>query len=180
MTTPLDGTVALVTGASSGIGEQTAVALAELGSSVVVAARRADRLEALVDRIGASGGKALAVAADVTDEAQANDAVAQAVDRFGRLDTVVANAGVMLLGPIVDADTTEWRRMIELNVLGALYTAHAALPHLLAAARRRRLGVGVPAGARRGRGGGGGGGSRATFTTLDNLPHLHSFHSWQS
>ena len=136
MTTPLDGTVALVTGASSGIGEQTAVALAELGASVVVAARRADRLEALVDRIGANGGKALAVAADVTDEGQANSAVDQAVDRFGRLDTVVANAGVMLLGQIEGADTTEWRRMIELNVLGAMYTAHAALPHLLAAAEQ--------------------------------------------
>jgi NADP-dependent 3-hydroxy acid dehydrogenase YdfG len=134
MTTPLSGTVALVTGASSGIGEQTAVALAQLGADVVVAARRTDRLDALVDRISADGGKALAVAADVTDEAQANSAVAAAVDRFGRLDTVVANAGVMLLGPIEGADTTEWRRMIELNVLGAMYTAHAALPHLLAAA----------------------------------------------
>jgi NADP-dependent 3-hydroxy acid dehydrogenase YdfG len=134
MTTPLSGTVALVTGASSGIGEQTAVALAQLGADVVVAARRTDRLDALVDRICADGGKALAVAADVTDEAQANSAVAAAVDRFGRLDTVVANAGVMLLGPIEGADTTEWRRMIELNTLGALYTAHAALPHLLAAA----------------------------------------------
>jgi NADP-dependent 3-hydroxy acid dehydrogenase YdfG len=136
MTTPLSGTVALVTGASSGIGEQTAVALAELGADVVVAARRTDRLDALVDRISADGGKALAVAADVTDEAQANSAVAAAVDRFGRLDTVVANAGVMLLGPIEGADTTEWRRMIELNTLGALYTAHAALPHLLAAAEQ--------------------------------------------
>src|SRR4051812_578948 len=84
MTTPLSGTVALVTGASSGIGEQTAVALAGLGADVVVAARRTDRLDALVDRISADGGKALAVAADVTDEAQANDAVAAAVDRFGR------------------------------------------------------------------------------------------------
>jgi len=136
MTTPLSGTVALVTGASSGICEQTAVALAGLGADVVVAARRTDRLDALVDRISADGGKALAVAADVTDEAQANDAVAAAVDRFGRLDTVVANAGVMLLGPIEGADTTEWRRMIELNTLGALYTAHAALPHLLAVAEQ--------------------------------------------
>jgi len=130
------GQRALVTGASSGIGEQTAATLAELGADVGVAARRTDRLDALVDRISADGGKALAVAADVTDEAQANSAVAAAVDRFGRLDTVVANAGVMLLGPIEGADTTEWRRMIELNTLGALYTAHAALPHLLAAAEQ--------------------------------------------
>ncbi len=134
MTTPLDGTVALVTGASSGIGEQTAVTLAELGADVVVAARRADRLDALVERITGKGGRALAVAADVTDESRAGAAVARAVERFGRLDTVVANAGVMLLGRIEGADTAEWRRMIELNTLGAMYTAHAALPHLLAAA----------------------------------------------
>jgi NADP-dependent 3-hydroxy acid dehydrogenase YdfG len=131
----LDGTVALVTGASSGIGEQTAVVLAELGADVVVAARRADRLDALVERITGKGGSALAVAADVTDEAQAQAAVDRAVERFGRLDTVFANAGVMLLGPIEGADPEDWRRMIELNVLGALYTAHAALPHLLAAAQ---------------------------------------------
>ena len=136
MVNPLDGTVALVTGASSGIGEQTAVSLAELGADVVVAARRADRLDALVERITGKGGNALAVAADVTDEAQAQAAVAGAVERFGRLDTVIANAGVMLLGQIADADTGEWRRMIELNVLGAMYTAHAALPHLLAAAEQ--------------------------------------------
>ena len=135
MTSPLDGTVALVTGASSGIGEQTAVVLAELGADVVVAARRADRLDALVERITGKGGSALAVAADVTDEAQAQAAVDRAVERFGRLDTVFANAGVMLLGPIEGADPEDWRRMIELNVLGALYTAHAALPHLLAAAQ---------------------------------------------
>jgi NADP-dependent 3-hydroxy acid dehydrogenase YdfG len=136
MANPLDGTVALVTGASSGIGEQTAATLAGLGAAVVVAARRVDRLDALVQRIGDAGGRAVAVAADVTEEDQAHAAVATAVDRFGRLDTVVANAGVMLLGPIVDADTTEWRRMLELNTLGAMYTAHAALPHLLAAAEQ--------------------------------------------
>jgi NADP-dependent 3-hydroxy acid dehydrogenase YdfG len=136
MANPLDGTVALVTGASSGIGEQTAVGLAELGADVVVAARRTDRLDALVEQITGKGGRALAVAADVTDEAQAGAAVTQAVERFGRLDTVIANAGVMLLGQIEGADTTEWRRMIELNTLGAMYTAHAALPHLLAAAEQ--------------------------------------------
>jgi len=133
---PLAGTVALVTGASSGIGEQTAATLAGLGAEVAVAARRVDRLDALVKRIEDAGGRAVAVEADVTDEVQARAAVTATVDRFGRLDTVVANAGVMLLGPLVDADTGEWRRMIELNTLGAMYTAHAALPHLLAAAER--------------------------------------------
>jgi NADP-dependent 3-hydroxy acid dehydrogenase YdfG len=136
MTTPLNGTVALVTGASSGIGEHTATTLAELGADVVVAARRTDRLDTLVDRITEKGGRALAVEADVTDEAQAGAAVARAVEQFGRLDTVIANAGVMLLGQIGGADTSEWRRMIELNTLGAMYTAHAALPHLLAAAEQ--------------------------------------------
>ena len=133
---PLVGTVALVTGASSGIGEQTAATLAGLGAEVAVAARRVDRLDALVKRIEDAGGRAVAVEADVTDEVQARAAVTATVERFGRLDTVVANAGVMLLGPLVDADTGEWRRMIELNTLGAMYTAHAALPHLLTAAER--------------------------------------------
>jgi NADP-dependent 3-hydroxy acid dehydrogenase YdfG len=137
MTSPLDGTVALVTGASSGIGEQTAATLAELGADVVVAARRVDRLDALVERITDKGGQALAVAADVTDEAQAGAAVERAVERFGRLDIVVANAGLMLLGPLENADTSDWRRMLELNTLGLMYTTHAALPHLLRAAEQQ-------------------------------------------
>ena len=131
MTERLDGTVALVTGASSGIGEATAVALASAGASVAVAARRRDRLEALAGRID---GDVLVVEADVTDEDQARSMVARTVDHFGRLDTLVNNAGVMLLGPIVDAPVEEWRRMVELNLLGLLYATHAALPHLLAAA----------------------------------------------
>ncbi len=132
MTDRLDGTVALVTGASSGIGEATAVALAAEGAQVAVAARRADRLEALADRIGRH--KVLVLPTDVTDEAQARSMVERTVASYGRLDTVVNNAGVMLLGPIVDAPVDEWRRMVELNLLGLLYTTHAALPHLLAAA----------------------------------------------
>jgi len=131
MTERLDGTVALVTGASSGIGEATAVALAEAGASVALVARRRDRLEALAGRIG---GDVLVVGADVTDEDQARAMVARTVEHFGRLDTLVNNAGVMLLGPIVDAPVEEWRRMVELNLLGLLYATHAALPHLLVAA----------------------------------------------
>jgi NADP-dependent 3-hydroxy acid dehydrogenase YdfG len=130
----LDGTVALVTGASSGIGEATALALAEQGAAVAVAARRADRLDALVDRIRGTGGRALALAADVTQEPQAREAVERTVAELGRLDTLINNAGVMLLGPAVDAPLSEWQRMVELNVLGLLYCAHAALPHLLKAA----------------------------------------------
>ena len=134
MTERLDGTVALVTGASSGIGEATAVALAEGGAQVAVAARRVDRLEALADRIGPD--KVLVLDVDVTDEAQVRAMVDQTVARFGRLDTLVNNAGVMLLGPIVDAPVDEWRRMVELNLLGLLYCTHAALPHLLSAAEQ--------------------------------------------
>ena len=130
MTERLDGTVAIITGASSGIGEATAVALAEHGAQVAVAARRRDRLEALADRIG--GDRVLET--DVTDEAQARAMVEATIAHFGRLDTLVNNAGVMLLGPIVDAPVDEWRRMVELNLLGLLYSTHAALPHLLSAA----------------------------------------------
>ncbi len=129
----LEGTVALVTGASSGIGEATALALAEEGASVAVAARRRDRLEALAKR-APSGSKMLVLEVDVTDEDQARRMVETTIGEFGRLDTLVNNAGVMLLGPIVDAPTEEWRRMVNLNLLGLLYCTHAALPHLLQAA----------------------------------------------
>jgi NADP-dependent 3-hydroxy acid dehydrogenase YdfG len=135
MTRRLEGTVALVTGASSGIGEATAVALAGEGATVAIAARRRDRLEQVVERIG-QDADVLVVETDITDEAAARAMVEATVLEFGRLDTVVNNAGVMLLGPIVDAPVDEWRRMVELNVLGLLYTTHAALPHLLEAAER--------------------------------------------
>ncbi len=130
----LEGTTALVTGASSGIGEATAIELASLGATVALAARRRDRLDDLAERISASGGETLVLETDVTDEAAVREAVEAVVERFGRLDTVVANAGVMLLGPIVDAPVEEWQRMVDLNVLGLLYVSHAALPHLLSAA----------------------------------------------
>jgi NADP-dependent 3-hydroxy acid dehydrogenase YdfG len=130
----LTGTVALVTGASSGIGAATARRLARDGASVALVARRRDRLEALEAEIAAAGGTALVVEADITDRAEAEAAVEQVVDRFGRLDTLVNNAGVMLLGPVVGADVDEWERMLAVNVQGLLYTTRAALPHLLAAA----------------------------------------------
>jgi NADP-dependent 3-hydroxy acid dehydrogenase YdfG len=134
MSERLDGTVALVTGASSGIGEATAKSLASIGATVVVAARRKDRLDALVAEIERAGGTATSIECDVTEQDQAIGLVANTVDRHGRLDTLVNNAGVMLLGPIVDAPPDEWNRMVALNVNGLLYCAHAALPHLLAAA----------------------------------------------
>jgi NADP-dependent 3-hydroxy acid dehydrogenase YdfG len=134
MTARLDGTVALVTGASSGIGAATARALAAAGAAVALVARRKDRLDDLAADIGAAGGRALVLETDVTDQQQAIDAVDRTVAELGRLDTVVNNAGVMLLGPIVDAPVEEWDRMVALNVRGLLYVAHAAVPHLLAAA----------------------------------------------
>jgi NADP-dependent 3-hydroxy acid dehydrogenase YdfG len=129
MTKPLQDTVALVTGASSGIGEATARALAEQGATVAAAARRKDRLDALVGEIGG-----LALETDVTDRDQAVGAVERTVGELGRLDIVINNAGVMLLGHIVDAPVQEWERMIALNLQGLLYVAHAAIPHLIAAA----------------------------------------------
>jgi NADP-dependent 3-hydroxy acid dehydrogenase YdfG len=130
----LDGTVALVTGASSGIGEATAVALAGLGAAVALAARREDRLLALADKIRAAGGTVLVLPADMTDEPQARGVVEHTVAELGRLDTLVNNAGVMLLGPVRDAPLAEWQRMVQVNMLGVLYCAHAALPHLVRAA----------------------------------------------
>jgi NADP-dependent 3-hydroxy acid dehydrogenase YdfG len=136
MAKPLQGTVALVTGASSGIGEATALALAEQGAGVAIAARRVDRLEALAERIRRAGAEVLVLETDVTKEDEARRMVEKTVARFARLDTLVNNAGVMLLGPIPDADVSEWVRMLELNVEGLMYCTHAALPHLLDAAQR--------------------------------------------
>jgi NADP-dependent 3-hydroxy acid dehydrogenase YdfG len=134
MTKVLDGTVALVTGASSGIGAATATVLAAQGAAVALAARRKDMLEQLAASIGDQGGTALVLEADITDEEQATQTVTRTVAELGRLDTLINNAGVMLLGPAADAPLAEWQRMVELNVLGLLYCAHAAMPHLLRAA----------------------------------------------
>ncbi len=127
----LNETVALVTGASSGIGEATALALSARGAKVALVARRGDRLREVAGRVG---NGALVIEADVTDQAQAERAVEQTVAEFGRLDTLVNNAGMMLLGPIENAPLDEWERMVNINIKGLLYCAHAALPHLLAAA----------------------------------------------
>jgi clavulanate-9-aldehyde reducatase len=150
----LNGKIALVTGASSGIGEATAEALAAQGASVVIGARRTDRLAALEERLTARGTKVLSVELDVTSQEACQAAVQAAVEQFGALDILVNNAGVMLLGTIVGADTTDWTRMINTNVLGLMFMTDAALPHLLAskgsviqissvAGRTARLGSGV-------------------------------------
>ncbi len=134
MAEKLDGTVALVTGASSGIGEATARALAGGGATVVAVARRTERLEALAGEIAADGGRCVALGADLTDADQACAVVERAVAELGRLDTLVNNAGVMLLGPAADAPLEEWDRMVQLNARALLHVTHAALPHLLHAA----------------------------------------------
>jgi len=134
MTRQLENTVALVTGASSGIGAGTARRLAAEGAAVALVARRGDRLDGLAAEIRLDGGTALAVQADVTSQREAAGAVETAVAELGRLDTVVNNAGIMLLGPALDAPIEEWNRMVALNIQGMLYITHAALPHLVRAA----------------------------------------------
>jgi NADP-dependent 3-hydroxy acid dehydrogenase YdfG len=124
----LDGKVAAITGASSGIGEATALALAGAGAAVAIGARREDRLGSLAERISGDGGRALPVAVDVTDEGSARGFVERAHSELGGLDILVNNAGVMLLGPVEGADTEQWRTMVNVNVLGLLYCTHAALP----------------------------------------------------
>ncbi len=128
MIKPLSGRVALVTGASSGIGEATARALAAAGADVVVTARRADRLATLVRDLAQSGVKAHAIEADLLQEDDNKRIVTETEQTFGRLDILVNNAGVMLLSPVADANPADWRRMLELNVLAMMISSQAALP----------------------------------------------------
>ncbi len=128
MTIDLSNQVVAVTGASSGIGEATALACHRAGAAVALAARRADRIDALAQRIQQDGGRAIALKTDVGEESQAREFVQRAHSELGRLDVLINNAGVMLLGAIENAPTEEWRRMIHANVFGVLYCSHAALP----------------------------------------------------
>jgi NADP-dependent 3-hydroxy acid dehydrogenase YdfG len=138
MSLKLTGTVALVTGASSGIGHATARELARHGATVVLVARRKARLEALAEDIMRDGGCAFAIALDITDRASAEGMVQQTVDRFGRLDILVNNAGVMIIGPVAENAVEDWEQMIALNQRALLYITKAALPHLQAAAEGTR------------------------------------------
>jgi NADP-dependent 3-hydroxy acid dehydrogenase YdfG len=142
---PLDGRVAVVTGASSGIGEATARALSDAGASVAIGARRADRLEALAGNLT---GPKLVREVDVSDEEQARAFVQAAHDELGGLHILVNNAGVMLLGPVAGADIGEWRQMIDVNLLGLLYCTHAALPLLESSGRGDIVNVSSVAGRR--------------------------------
>jgi NADP-dependent 3-hydroxy acid dehydrogenase YdfG len=124
----LEGRKAVVTGASSGIGEATVEALAREGAEVAAGARRRDRLEELADRVGKDDGTVHAHAVDLTDEAAARSFIASSAEEMGGIDILVNNAGVMLLGPVAGADTEHWQRMINVNLLGLLYCTHAVLP----------------------------------------------------
>ena len=129
--TPLAGRAALVTGASSGIGQATARALAAAGARVGLAARRAERLQELEEEIARGGGEAIALPTDVTDYAQAEAMARQAAETFGGVDVLVNAAGIMLPAPIVGADPADWRRMVDVNLLGVLYATRAVLPGML-------------------------------------------------
>ena len=131
MSKPLSGKVALVTGASSGIGEATAFELARAGATVALAARRADRLAGLVARIEEIGGKALALAGDMTVEAEAIKAVEDTVAQLGRIDILINSAGVMQAGGIEGIDLDEYRRVFDINVFATVYCSAAAVPHML-------------------------------------------------
>jgi NADP-dependent 3-hydroxy acid dehydrogenase YdfG len=139
--TGLDDTVALVTGASSGIGEATARRLARRGAAVALVARRPDRLAQVASDIEREGGRALVVQADVALRDEAEAAVERTVGELGRLDILVNNAGVMRPGPALESPVEEWQLMLDVNVAGVMYVTHAALPQLVAAAQSRERGV---------------------------------------
>jgi NADP-dependent 3-hydroxy acid dehydrogenase YdfG len=123
--------VVVITGASSGLGESTARHLASLGATVVLGARRKDRLDVIVREIQAAGGKALSVTADVTKRAEVEGLVQTAVDAYGRIDVLINNAGIMPIAPLALLKVDEWDRMIDINIKGVLYGVAAALPHML-------------------------------------------------
>lgn len=119
--------IALVTGASSGIGEATALALAEQGAKVAIAARRKDRLDQLAAKLADLGAEPLVLVADLASEAEAQRIVKETEAHYGRLDILINNAGVMYLEPVAEADLGRWRRMLELNVLSLIASTQAAL-----------------------------------------------------
>jgi NADP-dependent 3-hydroxy acid dehydrogenase YdfG len=138
---PGDALVALVTGASSGIGQATVRRLARRGALVAAVARREDRLADLAAELAAENRPVLAVPADITDAKQGRAAVTRVADEFGRLDVLVNNAGVMLLGPFDTSPDDDWRRMLDLNLNGLLHVTQEAIPHLRAAAAAGPRGV---------------------------------------
>jgi NADP-dependent 3-hydroxy acid dehydrogenase YdfG len=142
----LAGNVALVTGASSGIGEATALALAAEGARVAAAARRKDHLEELVKRIQDRGGQAMPLVVDIADDAQVHEMVRRTRDTWGRVDILVNDAGVAQAGPIAGAKTEDWREMVNVNLLGLMYATHAVLPLMQAQGRGHIVNISSKAG----------------------------------
>lgn len=130
MSDNIEGKVAVITGASSGLGEAAARLLSAQGAAVVLGARRVDRIRALADEIAANGGKALAVETDVTDRDQVRRLVDAAVEAHGRVDVLINNAGLMPQSLLERLKVDEWDRMIDVNLKGVLYGIAAALPHM--------------------------------------------------
>lgn len=130
MTNNIEGKVVVITGASSGLGEATARFLSERGATVVLGARRGDRIRSLADELTGAGGKALAMATDVTDCNQVKDLVDAAVQTYGRIDVMINNAGLMQQSPLERLKIDEWENMIDVNIKGVLYGIAAALPHM--------------------------------------------------
>jgi NADP-dependent 3-hydroxy acid dehydrogenase YdfG len=124
------GKVVVITGASSGLGEATARLLAAEGASVVLGARRVNRIQALADELNGSGGKALAVATDVTNREQVKALVDAAVQTYGRIDVLINNAGLMPHSPLERLKVQDWDQMIDVNLKGVLYGIAAALPYM--------------------------------------------------
>jgi NADP-dependent 3-hydroxy acid dehydrogenase YdfG len=130
MSSNIQGKVVVITGASSGLGEAAARLLSAEGATVVLGARRVERIQALAEELARSGGKALAVATDVTRCEQVKQLVDAAVEAYGRLDVMLNNAGLMPLSPLERLKVDEWDQMIDVNIKGVLYGIAAALPHM--------------------------------------------------
>lgn len=145
---PLTGRVALVTGASAGIGKETARTLARAGAAVAVTARREDRLGALVEEIEAGGGRAIALAADVVALEQVRSVVDSTIERLGAIDILINNAGIMRVAPITENRVEDWTRMVDVNVKGVLHFLSATLPHMLERGSGHLVTVGSLAGRR--------------------------------
>jgi NADP-dependent 3-hydroxy acid dehydrogenase YdfG len=130
MSNNIEGKVVVITGASSGLGEATARHLSAQGATVVLGARRVERIESLADELSGSGGKALAVATDVTDSDQVKKLVEAAVETYGRVDVMLNNAGLMPHSPLERLKVEDWEQMIDVNIKGVLYGIAAALPFM--------------------------------------------------
>jgi len=128
MAVNIEGKVVVITGASSGLGESTARLLAARGAKVVLGARRKDRIDALVNEITANGGSAIGIATDVMKRSDVEALVKGALDKYGRVDVIVNNAGIADIAPMTELKVEEWDRMIDVNIKGLLYGVAAALP----------------------------------------------------